>query len=78
MEGISMDKKPKIVSQNVLQASEFFNPLDRGQVKYEMLRAHLYEGRFITRVCKEFGYSRESFYKALESFHKGGPFGTCA
>ena len=67
-----MDKKPKIVSQNVLQTSEFFNPLDRGQVKYEMLRAHLYEGRFITRVCKEFGYSRESFYKALESFHKEG------
>ena len=41
-------------------------------MKYEMLRPHSHEGHFITRVCKEFGYSRESFYKALEAFCEEG------
>jgi len=54
------------------QQSDFFSPLDRGQVKYEMLRAHSLEGHFITKVCKEFGYSRESFYLALEAFRREG------
>ncbi|RLC96885.1 MAG: helix-turn-helix domain-containing protein [Chloroflexi bacterium] len=67
----------KKVSENVRidlfqQESDFFNPLDRGQIKYEMLRSHSLEGHFITRVCKEFGYSRESFYLALEAFRKEG------
>jgi transposase len=65
----------KNVHLNLLQPSEFFNPEDKGQVKYEMLRAHLHEGHFITRVCKEFGYSRESFYQALEAFRKEGVAG---
>lgn len=67
-----MEKKQKSVRQNVLQECGFFNPQDKGQIKYEMLRAHFCEGRFVTRVCKEFGYSRESFYQALESFRKEG------
>lgn len=67
-----MKKESKPVHQNVLHKSGFFNPRDKGQVKYEMLRAHLYEGRFVTRVCKEFGYSREAFYQALESFREEG------
>lgn len=67
----------KKVSENVQidlfqQEPDFFNPLDRGQIKYEMLRSHSLEGHFITRVCKEFGYSRESFYLALEAFRKEG------
>lgn len=37
-----------------------------------MLRAHCLEGRFITRACKEFGYSRGSIYQALEAFRKEG------
>ena len=68
-----MKKANKSVKANLFQEqSDFFNPLDRGQVKYEMLRARSHEGHFITRVCKEFGYSRESFYKALEAFRKEG------
>jgi transposase len=68
-----MKKASKSVKANLFQKQpDFFNPLDRGQVKYEMLRAHSHEGRFITRVCKEFGYSRESFYQALEAFRKEG------
>ena len=68
-----MKKVIKNVRIDLLQnPSDFFNPLDKGQVKYEMLRAHSLDGHFITRVCKEFGYSRESFYLALEAFHREG------
>lgn len=67
-----MRRSSKNVQSKLFRESEFFRPSDRGQVKYEMLRAHWHEGRFITRVCKEFGYSRESFYQALEAFRKAG------
>ena len=67
-----MKKRQESVHAPVSQKSDFFNPGDKGQVKYEMLRAHFHEGHFITRVCKEFGYSRESFYQALEAFRKEG------
>ena len=29
-----------------------------------------HEGHFITRACKEFAYSRESFYQTPEAFRK--------
>jgi len=68
-----MKKATKYVKNDLFQQqSDFFSPLDRGQVKYEMLRAHSLEGHFITKVCKEFGYSRESFYLALEAFRREG------
>jgi transposase len=67
-----MKKQKESVKNSLLQQSDFFNPQDKGQIKYEMLRAHCHNGHFITKVCKEFGYSRESFYKALESFRKDG------
>ena len=71
-----MKKATKNVKFKLLQhSSDFFNPLDRGQVKYEMLRAHSLDGHFITKLCKEFGYSRESFYLALEAFRKEGMAG---
>ena len=66
-----MKHKSKTVHSELFQ-SDFFNPNDRIQTKYEMLRAHCHEGRFIVRVCREFGYSRESFYKALDAFQKEG------
>jgi len=67
-----MEKSSKVVRSPLFHESSFFRPHDRGQIKYEMLRAHCHEGRFITRVCKEFGYSRESFYQALEAFRTEG------
>jgi transposase len=67
-----MKKQKESVKNNLLQQSNFINIQDKGQIKYEMLRAHCHDGYFISKVCKEFGYSRESFYKALDSFQKDG------
>lgn len=64
--------KVSYVRSSLFCNSPFFNPNDAAQVKYEMLRAHMHEGRFITKVCKEFGYSRETFYQILTAFKKEG------
>jgi hypothetical protein len=45
--------------------SDLFKPHDRGRVRYAMLRAYCHNGRFITKVFKELGYSREFFCQAL-------------
>ena len=70
--GDSMKHPDKSVKSDLFQQSDFFNPSDKAQVKYEMLRAHCHEGRFIAKACREFGYSRESFYQALEAFRSQG------
>ena len=45
-----MKKTSKDVQSGLFQQeSDFFNPLDRGQIKYEMLRSHSLEGHFIKR-----------------------------
>jgi transposase len=50
----------------------FFDPHDELQVKYEMLRAHVVDGRSITEACASFGYSRQTFYILQRRFrHRG-------
>jgi transposase len=67
-----MKHKPEAVKLDLFRDSGFFHPGDSAQVKYEMLRAHCHDQRFIARVCREFGYSRESFYQALDAFRSQG------
>ena len=51
---------------------EFFDPWDRAQVKYEMLRAHVVEGDPVAEACRQFGFSRESFYQVQQAFSELG------
>jgi transposase len=46
----------------------FFDPWDRAQVKYEMLRAHSVDGDPVAEACRQFGFSRESFYQIQQAF----------
>ena len=46
----------------------FFDPLDRAQVKYEMLRAHSVDGDPVAEACRQFGFRRESFYQIQQAF----------
>jgi transposase len=53
---------------------EFFDPRDRVQVKYEMLRRHRVDGRPVSHVAEAFGVSRQAFYVADQAFqHQGIP-----
>jgi transposase len=51
---------------------DFFDPCDRPQVKYEMLRAHRVDGDPVAEACRQFGFSRESFYQIQQAFRKLG------
>ena len=51
---------------------DFFDPRDRVQVKYEMLRRHRIEQRPVSQVAETFGVSRQAFYVADQAFQEKG------
>ena len=57
------------------KSSDFFDPQDNLQVRYEMLRAHLVDGGSVSGVCQRFGVSRQTFYKLQEKFLDEGTTG---
>ena len=67
----TLNRKPESVRCELFQ-KDFFDPHDRAQVKYEMLRSHSVDKRTIAEVCREFSFSRESFYRIKEAFKQMG------
>jgi transposase len=67
----TLNPHPEAV-QSALFTGDFFDPHDRAQVKYEMLRAKQVEGITVTEVCHQFGFSREGFYQIREAFEAQG------
>jgi len=66
--------RPQQVHDPLFQASDFFDPRDLVQVKYEMLRRVRVEGMSVTDAAKAFGFSRVAFYQASAVFqHQGLP-----
>jgi transposase len=55
--------------------SDFFDPRDLLQVKYEMLRRVRTEGHSVTEAVRRFGVSRPTFYKVQEDFDRAGLVG---
>jgi transposase len=53
----------------------FFLALDKVQVKYEMLRAHLADGSNVTDAAATHGYSRAGFYLVQAAFDRDGMSG---
>src|SRR6266849_1762920 len=58
--------------RSALFSMEFFDAGDRAQVKYEMLRAHSVDGDAVADACRQFGFSRESFYQIRQAFGEKG------
>ena len=52
--------------------SDFFDPRDLVQVRYEMLRRVRTEGQSIADATCSFGVSRPTFYKAQSDFARAG------
>lgn len=59
----------------LFRENDFFDSRDLVQVKYEMLRRVHKEGEPVSRAVASFGFSRVSFYKTSEEFHREGVFG---
>jgi hypothetical protein len=55
--------------------SDFFDPRDLVQVRYEMLRRVRTEGQSIAQTTSSFGVSRPTFYKAQSDFAHAGLVG---
>jgi transposase len=68
----TLNPRPQDVRHPLFQDSDFFDPSDLVQVKYEMLRQVQVDKRAVSRTAKEFGFSRPSFYQAEFTFEQGG------
>jgi transposase len=68
----SLNARPQDVTDELFRESEFFDPRDIVQVKYEMLRRVWAEGMSITRATEGFGFSRPVFYQAQAAFERDG------
>ena len=64
--------KAREVESELFQQSDFFDPRDKVQVKYEMLRAVFVDGLNVSQASRQHGYSRESFYTAAETLREQG------
>src|SRR5262249_23998773 len=63
---------PEQVTDPRFVGSDFFDPRDLVQVKYEMLRRVRVDGQPITESAAAFGLSRPSFYQARSGFDREG------
>ena len=71
----ALHRHPERVTADIFERYRFFDPLDKVQVKYEMLRACAMEERSVVSVAREFGFSRETYYSTLAAFLNYGILG---
>jgi len=63
---------PQKVTDELFASSEFFDPRDLVQVKYEMLRRVRLDGHSVSQSAARFGLSRPSYYQAKKAYEEGG------
>jgi len=68
----TLNPRPQEVTHALFQHSDFFDPQDLLQVKYEMLRQVRIENQTVSQTAAGFGFSRPSFYQAQAAFAEGG------
>jgi transposase len=68
----ALNPHPQKVSDPLFQYSDFFDPQDLVQIKYEMLRRVEVEHHPVTHSATAFGFSRPTFYQAQSDFRQGG------
>ena len=68
----TLNPRPQAVTHELFQKSDFFDPNDLVQVKYEMLRQVQNENRAVSQSAKAFGFSRPSFYQAQSALAQSG------
>jgi transposase len=66
---------PDKVRSPLFERIAFFDPNDKLQVKYEMLRSHEVEGLPIHRAAPLFGYTRQGLYQVQHAFREEGMAG---
>ncbi len=67
-----LNPRPQEVADPLFKDSEFFDPEDLVQVKYEMLRRVRVDRKKASVAAALFGFSRVTFYQALRAFKQEG------
>jgi transposase len=68
----TFNPSPEKVRDPKFQGSEFFDPHDAVQVKYEMLRRVSIDKVSVTEASDEYGVSRPTYYQAKANFDTAG------
>ena len=68
----SLNPRPDRVADPLFAGSDFFDPRDLVQVKYEMVRRARVDGHPVSQSATAFGFSRPSFYQAQTLLARGG------
>ena len=68
----TLNPVPEKVRDPKFQDSEFFDPRDIVQVKYEMLRRVSVENASVAHATEEYGVSRPTYYQTKASFDEAG------
>lgn len=66
---------PEKVHSPLFERIDFFDPNDKLQVKYEMLRSHEVDAVAIHQAAHLFGYTRQGFYQVQQAFREEGMAG---
>ena len=68
----ALNPHPESVTDILFGSSEFFDPCDLVQVKYEMLRRVHQDGWSVAQAARTFGFSRNALYRAQAAFQQDG------
>ena len=68
----TLNAHPEAVTDELFSDSEFFDPRDMLQVKYEMLRRVRQDGMTVSQAAKMFGFSRVSYYQIQHAYDRHG------
>jgi len=68
----TLNTHPEDVTDDLFSNSEFFDPHDMLQVKYEMLRRVRQDGMAVSKAAEMFGFSRVSYYQIQHAYDQHG------
>ena len=68
----ALNPRPEAVTDEAFAQSEFLDPRDLVQVRYEMVRRVRAEGETVSAAAASFGFSRPSWYAAAAALDEGG------
>ena len=68
----ALNPEPERVVDPMFTGSDFFDPRDRVQTRYEMLRRVRVDGWSVQHAAKQYGCSRPTYYKAHSEFEERG------
>jgi transposase len=74
----TLNTRPETVRDEQFGSSEFFDPRDLVQVKYEMVRRVEVDGASVSHTAAAFGFSRPSYYDAAQALARAGLAGLVA